>query len=130
GLLEPSVAALTDAEFHQAVVQVVVRTRDRHLFFYGRAPIGVSAFVPFMVERCWEGQELRYVVTKIDSGVSPKHLRPGAVVTHWNGIPIDRFVRLNANAFDGGNEAASLARSVAFLTNRPLSRFATPLEEW
>src|ERR1039458_9041155 len=129
-LLEPSIDELSDSEFHQSIVDLVARPRDRHLMFYGRAPIGVSAVLPFSVEQCWQGQGVHYVVTKIASGFVPKQLRAGALVTHWNGIPIQRFLALNANVFDGGNEAASLARSIAFLTNRPLARFAAPLEEW
>jgi len=98
--------------------------------FYGRAPIGFSAVLPFTVEQYWQGQHAQYVVTKIASGFAPKQLRAGALVTHWNGIPIQRFMALNANVFDGGNEAAALARSIAFLTYRPLNEFAAPLEEW
>ena len=60
----------------------------------------------------------------------PKYLKIGAIVTHWNSVPVDRFVHLNANVFDGGNEAAAVARSVEFLTRRPLRRFAAPFEEW
>jgi peptidase S41-like protein len=123
---------MTDADFHQAIVQLITRTRDRHLSFWGNSPLGFSAVLPFTIERCWEGSQAQYVVTKISFafGFAPKHLRIGALVTHWNAIPIERFVRLNANAFDGGNEAASLARSLAFLTHRSLSQFAVPLEAW
>ena len=129
-LLEPTLDGLTDGEFHQSVVELIARTRDRHLAFYGRAPFGVSAVLPFTVERFFDAGDERYAVTKIAAGFVPDHLQAGALVTHWNGIPIRRFVRLNANVFDGGNEAASLARSLAFLTSRPLTRFAAPLEEW
>jgi hypothetical protein len=129
-LLKPTIETICDAEFQQAIVDVIVRTRDRHLFFYGRAPIGMSAVLPFMVEQCWDDQGAHYVVTHIDANYTPKQLSVGAFVTHWNGIPIERFIRLNANVFDGGNEAASLARSIAFLTSRDLRRFATPLEDW
>src|ERR1035437_5559821 len=129
-LLEPSIDTLTDSEFHQSIVDLIARTRDRHLIFYGRAPIGMSAVLPFIIERCWQGQDAQYVVTKIASGFAPKKLQAGALVTHWNGIPIERFLMLNANVFDGGNQAASLARSIAFLTHRPLAEFAAPMEEW
>lgn len=129
-LLEPSIDKLNDAEFHQSIVDLVARTRDRHFMFYGRAPIGVSAVLPFTVEQCWLGPDVQYMVTKIDARFTPKYLGVGAVVTHWNGIPIKRYLLLNANVFDGGNKAASLARSIAFLTNRPLNEFASPLEEW
>jgi hypothetical protein len=130
GLLEPSINQLTDSEFHQSIVDLVARTRDRHLMFFGRAPIGLSAVLPFTVEQCWQGPDVQYAVTKIAPGFTPKQLRAGALVTHWNGIPTQRFLALNANVFDGGNEAASLARSIAFLTTRPLDEFAAPLEEW
>ena len=129
-LLEPSIDKLSDAEFHQSIVDLVARTRDRHFMFYGRAPMGVSAVLPFTVEQCWLGSEAQYMVTKIDARFTPKYLGVGAVVTHWNGIPIERYLLLNANVFDGGNKAASLARSIAFLTNRPLNEFAAPLEDW
>jgi len=129
-LLGTSVESISDGEFHQGIVDLIARTRDRHLFFYGRTPLGVSAVLPFTIERCWQGSDAKYVVTKVASGFKPKQLQVGAFVTHWNGIPIERFVRLSANTFDGGNEAASLARSLEFLTYRSLSRFATPLEEW
>ena len=49
--------------------------------FYGRAPMGVSAVLPFTVEQCWSGPNVQYVVTKIDSRFSPKYLGVGAIVT-------------------------------------------------
>lgn len=83
-----------------------------------------------MIETCWDAGSQLYVVTKLSAGLPAKSLQPGARVTHWNGIPIERYIRLNANMFDGGNEASSLARSLAFLTYRPLAQFGQPLEEW
>ena len=128
--LEPILEELSDSEFLQSVVQVITRTRDRHLAFLARSPNGVSAILPFLIELCWSNDEEMYVVTKITDGSETQHIKVGAIVTHWNGIPIDRYVRLNANLFDGGNESASIARSLEFLTQRPLSRFALPIESW
>ena len=54
-LLSAEVENLPDAEFHQAVTQLIARTRDRHLRFVGRAPVGLVAALPFMVERAWDG---------------------------------------------------------------------------
>jgi hypothetical protein len=129
-LLSAEVENLPDAEFHQAVTQLMARTRDRHLRFVGRAPVGLVAALPFMVERAWDRDRPMYVVSKIEPASVPKYLKAGAIVTHWNSVPVDRFVYLNANVFDGGNEAAAVARSVEFLTRRPLRRFAAPFEEW
>jgi hypothetical protein len=129
-LLRLRVDVLTDAEFHESLVEIIARVRDRHVMFYGRAPYGVAAALPFTIETCWDGGDKIYVVTGVDVGPSFQFLKIGARISHWNGIPVDRYVRLTANVFDGGNEAASLARSVAFLTHRPLTQFGPPLEAW
>ncbi len=129
-LLSAKAAALSDGEFHEALTEIIARIRDRHVMLFGRTPYGASATLPFTIERCWIDGAPTYVVSKIQEGQAPAVLRLGALVTHWNGIPIERFVRLNANLFDGGNDAAAVARSLAFLTSRPLSRFGPPLEDW
>jgi len=129
-LLRLRVETLTDGEFHQNVAEILARVRDRHVVFYGRSPFGSAAALPFTIERCWDGADEIHVITKVDPGAQFKSLRVGARVNHWNGIPIGRYVRLTANLFDGGNEAAALARSLAFLTHRPLYQFGPPLEEW
>ena len=128
--LAPVAAKVSDEEFQQSVVQVITRTRDRHLVFWGRSPNGVSAVLPFEIERCWITGVETFVVTKIDSNFDPEHLKVGAIVDHWNGTPIARHVRLLANFFDAGNESALLARAMEFLTRRPLERFAWPIESW
>jgi len=128
--LEPMLDQLSDEEFHQSVIQVITRARDRHLVYYGRTPNGVSAVLPFDIERCWINDEETYVVTKIEEGFTPQDLAIGAIITHWNGTPILRQVRINANLFDAGNEPALLARAVEFLTRRPLNRFSWPSESW
>lgn len=130
GLLRLQAGDLSDAEFHESLLQILARVRDRHAMLYGRSPYGSMAALPFTIETCWDGASTLHLVTKIDAGATLKSLRTGARVSHWNGIPIDRYVRLTANLFDGGNEAASLARSLAFLTHRPLAQFGPPLEEW
>ncbi|BEP57108.1 hypothetical protein GmRootV35_13340 [Variovorax sp. V35] len=130
GLLRLQAQAFSDAEFHQNLVEILARVRDRHVMFYGRAPYGFAAALPFTIETCWDGESEIYLVTKTDAAVVFKALQAGARVSHWNGIPIDRYVRLTANLFDGGNEAAALARSLAFLTHRPLTQFGPPLEDW
>jgi hypothetical protein len=84
---------LSDAEFHETVVEIVARIRDRHVVLYGRAPYGTAAILPFIIESCWIGESQAYIVTKIDNTFSPKALQRGAHVTHWNGIPIDRYLR-------------------------------------
>lgn len=129
-LLRLKADALSDAEFHESLLEIRARVRDRHVMFYGRAPYGSAATLPFTVETCWENGTELYVVTKLDSGMAFKSPQLGARVSHWNGIAIDRYIRLMSNEFDGGNEAAALARSLAFLTHRPLTQFGAPVEDW
>ncbi len=129
-LLLGCIETLSDGEFHESIVQIIARCKDRHVAFVGRTPFGTAAVLPFTIEKCWDGDAPQYIVTKIDERQKPASLRIGAIVTHWNGVPIERLVRLNANLFDGGNEASALARSLFFLTQRPLGRVGPPLEEW
>ena len=117
---------MSDAEFHENLVELLARVRDRHVIFLGRAHGAAAMMLP--IETCWENGIKLYVVTKVDPGTATRTLKPGARVSYWNGIPIDRYIRLSANLFDGGNEAAALTRSLAFLTHRPLNRFGPPLE--
>jgi Peptidase family S41 len=130
-LLVPTLEKLSNTEFHQSIIQLIAKVRDRHLSFYGKAPYGLSVGLCFSVEQCWKAKKPQYIVTKVDCRVKSKleKLRVGALVTHWNGVEIDKYLRLNADVFGDGNEAASFARSLAFLTQRPLQDFGQPREE-
>ena len=63
-------------------------------------------------------------------GLSAPGFGPGAEVTHWSGIPVDRAVDLNAARFAGSNAAARHSRGVQSLTVRPLVIHQPPDEEW
>ena len=54
-----------------------------------------------MIEEYLDGQEPHYIVTRVVQGFSVPGFGAGAEITHWNGIPIDRAVELNANRFAG-----------------------------
>jgi hypothetical protein len=62
-LLYGRLDVLSDGEFHESITEIVARIRDRHVSFSGRAPYGVSAFVPFTIESCWIDGSETYVVT-------------------------------------------------------------------
>ena len=53
-------------------------------------------------------------------GFSAPGFGPGVEITHWNGMPIDRAVDVNADRFAGSNDAARHARGVESLTVRSL----------
>src|SRR5260370_414345 len=114
-LLAASLETMSDADFHQSIVQLIARCRDRHVAFTGKAPFGLAAVVRFTIERCFQANVPQYVVTKFDVGFKPKYLQVGAVLTHWNGVPIDKFIKLKANIFHGGNEPQPLAHKLPLL---------------
>jgi hypothetical protein len=56
-------------------------------------------------------------------------LAPGVVISHWNGMPVNRAVELNADFFAGSNEAARHTRSLQNMTVRLLFNVLPPEEE-
>src|SRR5581483_7289264 len=56
--------------------------------------------------------------------------RVGVIITHWNGLPIDRAVALNAEQQMGSNPEARHARGLEAMTIRPLMLSVPPDEEW
>ena len=117
--------------FHRQLSSVFHSVRDLHTNYLLPAPFSDKiAFLPFSIEKCFEGDRECYLVTQIVSGFSAPHFALGVEVTHWNGMPIARAVALNGAKFAGSNEAANLARGLDSLTLRPLVIQAPPDEEW
>jgi hypothetical protein len=86
------------------------------------------AYIPFIVERCYIGKSEQYIVVKQLYGF--EDIPIGAVISHWNGIPIGRQVRRLATESQGANQAASLRLGLANLTIRPLEYVLMPDEDW
>ena len=68
---------------------------------------GKIAYLPFQIEEYFEGEERRYVVSRLVQGYSAPGFGPGVDVTYWNGIPIARAVDINAARFAGSNACSS-----------------------
>jgi hypothetical protein len=117
--------------FHLELSSVFHSVRDLHTNYLLPAPFaGRIAYLPFQVERCTDGGRTLHVVSR----VAPGHVVPpfgvGVAITHWNGMPIERAVAVNADRYAGSNMAARLARGVDSLTVRPLRLHLPPDEEW
>lgn len=119
-------------KFHAELLEIFHSVRDLHTNYILPQPFtGTIAYLPYQVEEYFEGSQRRYVVTRIVSGHPlPADFGPGAEVTYWNGIPIDRAVDLNAARFAGSNAAARHSRGAQSLTLRPLRMHLPPDEEW
>src|ERR687894_89903 len=117
--------------FHSELSAVFHSVRDLHTNYLLPTPFaGQIAYLPFQIERCVEGSRTKYIVTKLAASVSVPTFRVGVEVIHWNGVPIERAVAVNADRFAGSNLAARLSRGVQSLTIRPLRLHLPPDEEW
>ena len=118
--------------FHAELSGIFHSVRDLHTNYLLPSPFaGKVAFLPFLVEEYFdEAGTPHYVVAGVVQGLSAPGFGPGAEVTHWGGMPVDRAVDLNAARFAGSNAAARHSRGVQSLTVRPLVIHQPPDEEW
>jgi hypothetical protein len=119
------------ADFHAEMSEIFQSLRDLHTNYLLPDPYrGRVAFLPFLVEEFFEDGIAQYLVTKVAQGVELGDLRPGVLVTHWNGMPIERAVEVNAARYAGSNAAARHSRGLESLTIRPLRIHRFPDEDW
>ncbi|SOD98278.1 S41 family peptidase [Blastococcus haudaquaticus] len=117
--------------FHTEMSAIFHSVRDLHTNYLLPQPFaGMIAYLPFQVERCTDGGRTSYVVTRLAQGLSAPTFGVGVEITHWNGMPVDRAVAVNADRFAGSNAAARLVRGVDSLTVRSLRLHLPPDEEW
>ena len=130
---EVQMPPMRDREFFDELLSIFCQLRDLHTSFVLPEPFRSStAFLPFELERCFsKSGEETYVVSVVmpDKGVD-RAFRRGSVVTHWNGTPIRRAVRANAEREAGSNPAARLAQGLRALTIRWLGQSILPDEDW
>ena len=60
----------------------------------------------------------------------PPTFKPAVKITHWNGVPIERAVKIIANLNAGSNSEARFARGLEAMTIRPMRLSLPPDEEW
>jgi hypothetical protein len=119
------------ADFHAEMSEIFHSLRDLHTNYLLPDPYrGRVAFLPFLVEEFFEDGAARYLVTKVAQGADLGGLAPGVLVTHWNGMPVDRAAEVNAARYAGSNAAARHSRGVESLTIRPLRIHRFPDEDW
>lgn len=131
--LERQTTATMDPEwrFHAELTSIFHSVRDLHTNYILPAPFnGKIAFLPFLVEEYLDNVGAHYVVSRVVQGFTAPGFGAGAEVTHWNGIPIERAVDLNAQRFAGSNADARRARGIESLTIRGLRIHLPPDEQW
>jgi hypothetical protein len=131
-LLEEQCGKMTDPAFHSEMLSIFVRLRDLHTNYILPAPLNAStAYLPFRVQEFFENGRPGYVVTQVFPRlIENPAFEPGVIVTHWNGVPMERAVDINADREAGSNAAARHARGLESLTMRWLGMSLPPDEDW
>ncbi|UCH97096.1 MAG: peptidase S41, partial [Candidatus Aminicenantes bacterium] len=130
-LLKYRNARLSERAFHDEMISIFMGLRDLHTNYMLPDPYQkMRVFLPFLIEEFYEGNRRKFMVSKVSPDFSHPTFKQGVLVTHWNGIPIERAVELNGNRFAGSNEDARHARGVERMTIRPLIVMLPPDEEW
>ena len=122
-------SGLPEPEFHDAMTAIFNSLRDLHTTYVLPRPYRRRiAFLPWRIEEYFRGGERAFVVSKVYEPLE-HDLQPGTIVTHWNGVPIERAVRLLAAKRAGSNEWAEWARGVDALTFRWMGKSGRPDED-
>lgn len=136
-LVKQRAGAYTERAFHNEMISIFVHLRDLHTNYILPEPYRSRvAFVPFHIEECFKSSEpntepvSQYVVTEVTGTLSDPNFKPGVVVTHWNGIPIDTAVQINADREAGSNLDARHLQGLQSMTNRWMGMSLPPDEEW
>jgi hypothetical protein len=130
-LLKHRSTSLSEPAFHAELVSIFTLLRDLHTSYILPDPFRARiAYLPFRIEEFFDDNGRRYVVTEVKPGSEDKSFKRGAIVTHWNGVAIDRAVEINADREAGSNPEARHASGLAAMTIRPLAMSLPPDEEW
>src|SRR3954471_5168527 len=113
-LLKARLAATVDgplppaAAFHGEMSAIFHSLRDLHTNYLLPPPFaGQLAFLPFLIEEFFADGHPRYLVTKVVQGApTDGGFGRGALITSWNGVPIERAVEVAAARYAGSNDAA------------------------
>jgi hypothetical protein len=121
----------SDREFFHRLIGIVNRVRDRHTVIKLPAPLDEAvAFLPFALESCWEDGRRPLIVSKLTADVGDPAFTVGVEVTHWNGIPVGRYIERLGWDTNGANAFARIALALRSLTARPLAYMLPPDEDW
>lgn len=130
-LLGQRIGELSDAQFQDELIDTFTELRDLHTNYLLPSSLqDKTAFLPFLVEECFEGKNPTYVVSKLIAGFTHPTFVPGVTVTSWNGVPFARAVERNADRQAGSNPDARRARGIEAMTVRWLGQSPLPDEDW
>ena len=131
-LLRYRLHTLSERRFHDEMISIFMELRDLHTNYLLPVPFAfMTASLPLLIGEFFEAGERKYLVTDVIAGrIDDPQFEPGVVITHWNGIPMDRAVELNADRQAGSNPDARHAQGINTMTDRYMGLSAAPEETW
>ena len=131
-LLKYRLRTLSERRFHDEMIAIFMELRDLHTNYLLPVPFAsMTASLPLQIGEFFADGERQYLVTEVISDrVDDPQFEPGVMVTHWNGVPMDRAVELNVDRQAGSNPDARHAQGVDTMTARYMGLSAAPDEDW
>jgi hypothetical protein len=139
-LAEWNVELESTINFHRRMLSIFGSTRDLHTLYLLPEPYkDCTAYLPFLIEQCFEQGAQRFLVTRTAAIDEPSTVpadrrqatfERGVEVLAWNGVPIVRAIEINGESQAGSNPDARFARGLDNLTIRPLNSTLPPDEAW
>ena len=131
-LLGNRLDTLSERRFHAELIGIFNDLRDLHTNYSLPDPYRSRiAFVGILIEAYDENEQTRWMVSKVaDHLVADPDLQEGALISHWNGMPMNLAVWRNADKEAGCNPAARYARGLESMTLRFLGGSLPPDEDW
>jgi len=132
-LTSPEQEETPELDFHRSIITIFNGIRDLHTMYQLPLPFADKVvYLPFFIEAYREKEQEvdKYLVTRVIGEKHGNTFGKGVEILNWNGVPIERAIKMNGERFAGSNTHASFARGLNALTFRPLSVMLPPEEDW
>ncbi|MBV6625694.1 MAG: hypothetical protein KI793_22665 [Rivularia sp. (in: Bacteria)] len=130
-LLKYRLVKMSELNFQQEMIGIFTELRDLHTVYLPPMPYqSVNFVLPFIVEEFYENSQRYYIVSHVSEDFEHESLEKGVIVTHWNGVPIERAIKLNGLQTYANSEHACRIHGLNSLTLRSGSKYLVPNEEW
>ena len=131
-LLRYRLHTLSERRFHDEMISTFMELRDLHTNYLLPVPFAfMTADLPLLIGEFFEDGKRQYLVHRVIADrINDPHFERGVVITHWNGVPMDRAVELNADRQAGSNPDARHARGLNTMADRFMGLSAAPEEDW
>ncbi|MBE9216582.1 hypothetical protein IQ247_28655 [Plectonema cf. radiosum LEGE 06105] len=130
-LLKYRLVKMNELNFQQEMISIFTELRDLQTVYLPPMPYQSINFVlPFLIDEFYEGNQRFYVVSHVNEDFEHPNFHKGVIITHWNGIPIERAIELNGIRTYGNNERSGRIHSLNSMTVRSGSKYLVADEEW